>query len=77
MADYIGRKQMIVITILAYSIKSGLSAASFNCLSFLPENALSVLWPSKIPSSLIRAVRENQRTGRWRARRGPPELPRL
>jgi MFS family permease len=34
MADYVGRKRMMVIAILAYSIMTGLSAFSFNWWSF-------------------------------------------
>jgi MFS family permease len=35
LADYIGRKRMMIIAVLAYSLTSGLSAFSFNWISFL------------------------------------------
>lgn len=34
LADYIGRKRMMIIAVLAYSLTSGLSAFSFNWISF-------------------------------------------
>ena len=35
LADYIGRKRMMIIAVLAYSMTTGLSAFSFNWISFL------------------------------------------
>jgi len=35
LADYIGRKRMMIIAVLAYSLTTGLSAFSFNWISFL------------------------------------------
>jgi MFS family permease len=35
LADYIGRKRMMIIAVLAYSLTTGLSAFSFNWVSFL------------------------------------------
>src|SRR5262249_56577126 len=34
LADYIGRKRMMILAILAYSITTGLTAISFDWLSF-------------------------------------------
>jgi MFS family permease len=34
LADYVGRKRMMIIAVLAYSLTSGLSAFSFNWISF-------------------------------------------
>src|SRR5246127_1209545 len=34
LADYVGRKRMMIIAVLAYSLMTGLSAFSFNWISF-------------------------------------------
>jgi len=49
LADYIGRKRMMIIAVLAYSLTSGLSAFSFNwisfaCLRFLVGVAVGSEW---------------------------------